>query len=105
MPDIIRIKINVKQIDKSRLYVGEKGTYLDATLIPKSDGVDEYGCSHLITQDVSKADREAGIKGPIIGNAKTVVRKSEQSAPAPRTAPDAEQLPGGGNGAGDDPFA
>lgn len=64
---MITLKIDVTKIDKSRLFYGEKGTYLNAVLIetPKS----EYG-DFMIVESVSKEERESGVKGNIIGNAK-----------------------------------
>ena len=74
----IRLKIDVKKIDKARLYVGKKGTYLDATLIATPDG--KYGDDYMIVQSVSREDREAGVNGAIIGNAKNIVAGQSQTA-------------------------
>lgn len=68
MTNIIAAKIDVKKISKDDLYVGKKGTYLDAILIPNKDGQSEYGDDGFIVQGVSKEKREAGERGPIIGN-------------------------------------
>lgn len=66
---IISLKIDVKKIDKTLLFVGQKGTYLDATIFEKDGGVvDEYGNAGYVAQSVSKEARERGEKGPIIGN-------------------------------------
>jgi hypothetical protein len=65
----ITIKIDVKKIEKKRLYEGEKGTYLGATLVMSGEK-DKYGNIGLIVQDISKEEREAGNKAPIIGNVK-----------------------------------
>lgn len=64
---MITIKIDVTRIDKNRLFKGEKGTYLDAVLIetPNSEYAD-----YMIKQSVSKEEREQGIEGNILGNAK-----------------------------------
>ena len=67
---MITAKIDVTKIEKARLYKGEKGTYLDILLIPRED---EWGNSHMVVQSVSKQEREAGVRGPILGNAKTVI--------------------------------
>ena len=64
----ITLKIDVSKIDKSRLFEGKKGTYLDAVLIPTPDN--EYGDTHMIVQSVSKEERLKGVKGEILGNAK-----------------------------------
>ena len=63
-------RINVAKVHKSRLYHGEKGTYLDVKLLPLADP--KYGQSHMIVQQVTKEEHEKGIRGPILGNAKTI---------------------------------
>jgi hypothetical protein len=67
---ILKLKIDVKKIDRSKLFVGEKGTYLDCTILSNKDGVDQYGNAGMIVQDVSKEERLAGVRGAIIGNYK-----------------------------------
>jgi hypothetical protein len=66
----VKLKIDVSKIDKSLLYKGAKGIYLDATLFVDLDTEDKYGNSGMITQDESKQNREAGHNGPILGNCK-----------------------------------
>ena len=66
----ISLKIDVSKIDKNRLFKGEKGVYLDATAFVDLDELDQYGNSGMITQDVSKEEKESGTKGPILGNSK-----------------------------------
>jgi len=73
---IIKCKINTDKIDKTKMFKGEKGTYLDITLLSNKDGVDQYGNDGMIVQDVSKADREAGIKGAILGNYRIMEQRS-----------------------------
>ena len=83
---MIAIKIDVTKIDKTLLFKGAKGTYLDITLKDNRDGEDQYGNLGFVTQDVSADDRKAGVKGPIIGNWKEVgqKRQTEQNPPAAR---------------------
>lgn len=78
MPEMISAKIDVKKIDKNFLYVGQKGTYLDVTLIPNRDGDDQCGNAYFIAQSISREARDRGEKGPIIGNAKIVRRGGQQ---------------------------
>ena len=72
----IRLKINVDMIDKARLFRGNKGTYLDATAFVDLDQLDQYGNSGMITQDVAKTEKDAGVKGAILGNARVFWRDS-----------------------------
>jgi len=74
---IISLKIDVSKIDKSKLFKGEKGTYLDAVVF-LNDEKDQYGNNGMITQSVSKEEREKGGKGVILGNAKIVSQLSNQ---------------------------
>jgi hypothetical protein len=70
----ISIKLDVTKIDKAKLYKGDKGTYLDATILMK-DEPDQYGNIGMIVQNVSKEEREAGVKGAILGNVKYIVKQ------------------------------
>jgi len=72
---MIKIKINVNNIDKNRLFKGEKGTYLNAVLIPTPDN--QYN-DYMIVEDISKEERERGTKGNILGNAKEFKSDSQQ---------------------------
>ena len=65
----IAVNLDVKKIDKTKLYVGKKGTYLDAVVFLK-DEADEYGNHGFIVQSVTKEEREKGVKGEILGNVK-----------------------------------
>ena len=66
------LKINVTKIDKSALFEGKNGKYLDLVLFENKGGVDQYGNHGFVTQDIGKQRREAGERGPIIGNWKEV---------------------------------
>lgn len=68
---LVTLKINVERIDKARLYKGSKGTYLDCQVFLE-DNQDQYGNNGMITQAVSKEERQSGVKGAILGNAKVV---------------------------------
>lgn len=62
---MITATIDVKKIDKSLLFVGKKGTYLEVVFFDKPN---EYGDAGFCKQGVTKEQRESGIQGPIIGN-------------------------------------
>ena len=66
----VSFKINVSKIDKARLFAGQQGKYLDATVFIDLDQLDQYGNSGMITQDVSKEEKQQGVKGNILGNCK-----------------------------------
>ena len=95
----IRIKLNISKIEKARLFKGSKGLYLDMTSFIDLDEKGQYGDNGFCTQDVSKEEREQGVKGPILGNVE-VFYKSDQSqqqqqAPQQQAAPQGQQQPQG----------
>ena len=64
---MISLKIDVTKIDKSRLFRGKKGTYLNAVLIETPDG--EYG-DYMIVEEITYEERQGGKRGTILGNGK-----------------------------------
>lgn len=93
----ISLSINVTEIEKARLIEGKKGKYLNATVFVDLDNADQYGNHGMITQDVSKEERDAGTRGAILGNAKvfwqgvsnsqtgnSAPTQQKQSQPAPQ---------------------
>lgn len=95
---MIKLKIDVTKIDKSRLFVGAKGTYLDL-VVYENDRPDEYGNDFSVKQDCTKEDRDAGVKMPYIGNGKNIGQKRQQSQPErttrniPRAQPQVDTTP------------
>ena len=87
----VSLKINVSEIDKARLFVGKKGKYLDATVFIDLEQLDQYGNSGMITQDVSKEEKDQGVKGNILGNCKLFWSEGGQ-------APQQQQAPQPSNG-------
>jgi len=76
----LSIKIDVTKIDKSRLFKGDKGTYLDLTTFIELDEQDKYGNNGFIAQSQTKEERDAGADRPtILGNVKVFFKgESEQ---------------------------
>jgi hypothetical protein len=79
---MIAINIDVKKIDKAALFIGKKGTYLNMTLMENREGVDQYGNEGFIVQDIGMARRQAGERGAILGNWKTV-KPAQAQVPVP----------------------
>lgn len=65
---MIVAKIDVSKINKEYLYQGKTTKYLDIALVPNKNGRNTYGNDGMVTQSIPKAAREAGKRGPIIGN-------------------------------------
>lgn len=83
--NIIRVKINVTKILKEHLFQGKNGKYLDLSLLPLKAGPDQYGNEYTVVQDIGKAARASGEKGPFIGNAKVM---QSSHPPAESSLPD-----------------
>lgn len=66
----ITMSIDVTKIDKSRLFPGEKGTYLNLQTFVDLDNKDQYDNNGFITQSLSKDERDSGKQMPILGNVK-----------------------------------
>lgn len=75
----ISIKIDVTKIDKSRLFKGEKGTYLDLTTFINPENEDQYGQHGFISQSISKDEK--GVQTPILGNCKVFYREQPDKQP------------------------
>lgn len=69
-PNIL-FKIDVTRIDKDRLYASEKtgAKYLEGIII-FTGKKDQYGNEAIVVESVSKAERDQGVQGTILGNAK-----------------------------------
>ena len=72
----VSVRIDVTKIDKDKLYKGQKGQYLDLTTFINLDEQDKYGNNGFISQSVSKEEKDAGVKTPILGNVKVFYTKS-----------------------------
>lgn len=80
---MIKIKLDVNKIDKSRLYKGAKGTYLDL-VVYENEQPDNYGNDFSVKQDCTKEDRDNGVKMPYIGNGKRIGQKAAPQQQAPQ---------------------
>lgn len=83
----LSLKINLNDIDMARVFQGKKGQYLDATIFVNMDELDQYGNSGMITQDVSKEEKDQGVKGNILGNGKVFWVEGGQAPQAANAAP------------------
>jgi hypothetical protein len=83
----VSLKIDVTKIEKARLFKGDKGTYLDCIAFIDIDQKDQYGNSGMITQEVSKDEKAAGVKGPILGNSRVFFTDSNQSSNSHQAKP------------------
>jgi len=74
----VRVKLDVTKIEKARLFKGQKGTYLDATVFIDVDQKDQYDNNGMVTQDISKEEKDAGGQGAILGNVQVFWSDNQQ---------------------------
>ena len=94
---MIFLKIDVTKIDKTRLFYGKKGTYLDLVAIetPNSQYAD-----YMVKQSVTKEEREQGVE-IVLGDGK-IYKKQD---PTNFNNPPDELIDNSGNNGPDDlPF-
>ena len=78
----VSISIDVTKIDKSKLFAGKKGTYLDLTTFIDLDNKDQYDNNGFIAQSQTKEERDSGAeKPPILGNVKVFYTDGATQAP------------------------
>ncbi len=90
---VIKCKINVKALDKSRMFVGEKGIYANVTLIETPGGT--YG-DWMIVEDIKKEEADGGKKGTMLGNGKNYgwgESSSSSSQPSSNANVSSDDLP------------
>lgn len=89
----ISLKIDVTKIDKARIFEGKKGKYIDLTTFVDLNNASEFGDHGFIAHSVSKEEREGGVQGAIIGNAKVFYSDTQQAQQQPRQAQQRQQAP------------
>ena len=89
----IKLGINVKAIEKARLQANGDKIWLNATLFFKPDEPDSYKQHGMITQDVTKEEKDNGVKGPILGNATCFWSDVEQRQEPEQQPDDSGSIP------------
>lgn len=85
---IITLKLDVTKIIKDALFRGKNGVYLDIALFEKPG---DYSDGYAV-QSISKERRQAGERGPILGNF-TIMDKTPRQSPPTRPAPTQRTTP------------
>lgn len=95
----LKLSINVTKVDKAKLYKGKNGVYLNC-VVYENDQPDQFDNTHVIKEDLSKEDRDAGKKPQIIGNGKWIEpqRREQKTTPRPQPKRDADLDPDDGSG-------
>jgi len=73
----IEVRIDVTKIDKARLYVGKKGTYLTMTTFIDTDNPDQYENHGFIAHKKTKEESDNNTKTPILGNCKVFYKDTD----------------------------
>jgi hypothetical protein len=89
----VNLKIDVTKIDKSKIFNANSGAkYLDMTVFIDPNTEDSYGNHGMITQSLTKEERNANVKSAILGNAKVFWREDPTEVPQPNVALSQENL-------------
>ena len=81
----VNLSIDVKAIEKARLVNHTNGkTYLNMTAFIDPLNPGQFGDHGMITQDISKEEKDSGVKGPILGNCKVFWTDNSQPQQAPQ---------------------
>lgn len=81
-----RTRIDLNKVPDSAIFHGKNGArYLTVVEMENKDGKDQFDNDGFVVIDVTKEEREAGRRGPIVGNFKDLGGKPPaRSAPATR---------------------
>tara|TARA_B100001057_G_scaffold436072_1_gene466860 strand:+ start:4046 stop:4324 length:279 start_codon:yes stop_codon:yes gene_type:complete len=91
MASLTSININLNKIPKEKIYEGEKGKYIQVTIVQNNE-VDQYGYNASIYASQSKEDREKKEKKVYLGNG-NVVWTDDQIVQANKKTKEDNNLP------------
>ncbi len=83
MASIIKTSINLNNIPKDKIFVGQKGKYLPIT-ITLNDELDQFGNQGPVVVEQTKEERDAKAAKTYLGNVKVVWSNGQNVDPAPR---------------------
>lgn len=98
MSKLISLKLDVSKIDKSKLFKGKKGTYLDLT-IAVNDEKDQYDNDVSAWQSQTKEERQSNSNKNFLGNGKVFWssnnsgQQNNQQQEQPSPEPENDDLP------------
>lgn len=81
MSHLIKLSVDVSKIDKSKLFQGKKGTYLDL-IVSVSDEVNEHGNNVSCWEGQTREERESKANRNFLGNGR-VIWTDDTSAEVP----------------------
>ena len=83
----LKISIDVTKIDKSRIFAGKKGKYIDLTGFIDTDNPGQFGDNGTLSQSVTAEERQNGTRLPICGNCKVFWKDAGAEDTRPATSP------------------
>ena len=92
---IIIAKIDLTKIDKSKIFQGKKGKYLDIVLVT-TDEQDDFGNVGSVAHSQTKEERDSKAKKIYIGNVSKVIDsggKPKQQQPSRSIIDDDDDIP------------
>ena len=95
MAKLINLSLNVSKIDKSKLFEGKNGSYLNLT-VSVNDEEDQFGNNVSCYQQQTKEEREAKADRNYLGNGKVFWSNEGDTVAAPQqpaAAPQQDDLP------------
>ncbi len=93
MDKLVSIRIDLDKIDNARIYQGAKGRYLDIVGV-LTETADQYQNNGFVTQQVTKEERQQGVKMPVLGNFKKLMDLQPKGyAPVAPAVPQTPQAP------------
>lgn len=93
MSKLFSLKLDVNKIDKSKLFKGEKGTYLSLTC-SMNDEADQFGNNVSAWIEQTQEERQSGENKTYLGNGKVFWSDGGTTPKQPKiTQPDEDDLP------------
>ncbi len=72
MDKLVSIRIDLDKVDNARVFQGAKGRYLDIVGV-LTETSDQYQNNGFVTQQITKEERQQGVKLPVLGNFKKLM--------------------------------
>jgi hypothetical protein len=90
---MISLSIKTEKLQKEHIINGKNGKIVAVVLFENKDGKGQYGDDGYVVQSVSKDAREAGVRGPIVGNWRYIGTAAKPSKPADSKEADVSDVP------------
>lgn len=92
MSEIISVRINVDKIDKRKIFIGEKGRWLDITIAPRREK-GKYGATHTVYHQQTPEEREARDEKVYLGDGRAFKFEEKEATYYDPDAAEEDDLP------------